>query len=219
MTYRIEREGQIFGPYSLMQLQRHLASGQVVGTDRAQGEGMDEWLPVAELFPAPPPHHALGSTNGSAKLVPDPPDLKWWIALLLGIVTLGAFFVVWDIVEAAWLRRVEHRNLALVLYVLAALLFLADLPATIGSVAHAMFDGPPVEAPFALVFSLAALLARLIARFVLRSDLCRHFNREEGMGLKLNWVYTLMFGGLYFQFHFNRINARKRALRVSVPES
>jgi len=217
MTYRIEREGQTFGPYSLMQLQRHLASGHVVATDLAQGDGMDEWLPVQELFPAPPSHKTTNDAGISAKLVPDPPDLPWWIALLLGIVTLGAFFVAWDVVEAAWLRRVERRNLALVLYVLAALLFLVDLPATIGSVAHAMFDGPPVEAPFSLVFSLAALLARLIARFVLRSDLCRHFNRDGGIGLKLNWTYTLLFGGLYFQFHFNRINEQKRALRVSVP--
>ncbi|HEY4355662.1 MAG TPA: DUF4339 domain-containing protein [Acidobacteriaceae bacterium] len=217
MTYRIEREGQTFGPYSLMQLQRHLASGHVAETDRAQGEGMEEWLPVSELFPAPPPHHAAEAATVPARLYPDPPDLPWWVALLLGVVTLGAFFVAWDIREAAWLRRVERRNLALVLYILAALLFLLDLPATIGSVMHAAFDGPPVEAPFALALSLAGLLARLIARFVLRNDLCRHFNRDEGIGLKLNWVFTLLFGGLYFQFHFNRINALKRALRVSVP--
>ena len=217
MTYRIEREGQIFGPYSLMQLQRHLASGHVVETDLAQHEGMEEWLPVSELFPAPPPHHAAVSFKETSYLVPNPPDLPWWIALLLGIVTLGAFFVVWDIREAAWLRRVERRNLALVLYSLAALLFLLDLPATIGSVMHAVFDGPPVDAPFALTFSLAALLMRLIARFVLRNDLCRHFNRGEGIGLKLNWMFTLLFGGLYFQFHFNRINALKRAMRISVP--
>lgn len=217
MTYRVEREGQIFGPYSLMQLQRHLASGHVVETDLAQGEGMEEWLPVSELFPAPPPHHAAGVSTDATSLVPDPPDLRLWIALLLGVMTLGAFFVAWDIREAAWLRRVERRNLALVLYVLAALLFVLDLPATIGSVMHAAFDGPPVDAPFALTFSVAALLVRLVARFVLRNDLCRHFNRGEGIGLRLNWMLTLLFGGLYFQFHFNRINARKRALRISVP--
>lgn len=218
MDYRIARNGQVIGSYSLLQLQRQLASGQVVATDLAQADGMEEWLSVADLFPeaAPADEADLQDSAVATRLYPDPPDLKWWIALLLGIVTLGAFFVVWDVVEAAWLRRVERSNTALILYCIALVLFVVNVPSQIGSISHALFGGPPVDAPFAWLFGWGAFLVRLVARFVLRSDLLRHFNQAEPYGLKLHWLMTLIFGGLYFQYHFNQINERKRALKVSV---
>ena len=218
MTYRIARNGEIYGPSSQMQVQRHLASGHVRATDLAQGETMDEWLPVAEIFPAPPSHEAP-LPGGLPRLFPNPPNLRWWLALIFGVVTLGVFFVVWDVVEAAWLRRVERSNGALILYCLALLLFVVNLPAQIASISHALFNGPLVEAPFALWLSVGAFLARLFGRFVLRKGLLSHFNKTEPVGLALNWFLTLLFSGLYFQYHFNRINEIKRALKVSVPES
>src|ERR1700753_3656994 len=97
MTYRIARGAEVFGPYAAEEVYRLLAAGNIVPTDLAQGERVQEWRPVGELFPAP--------LIGAALLFPDPPDLPWWLALLLGIVTGGLFFVIWDIVEAAWVGR------------------------------------------------------------------------------------------------------------------
>ena len=92
MTYRIARDGQVYGPYSLLELQRYLASGQVIATDLAQSATMNEWLPVATLFPTSPMLEARPYPGGLPKLFPDPPNLPWWLALIFGIVTLGAFF-------------------------------------------------------------------------------------------------------------------------------
>ena len=57
MLYTISRNGQTFGPYTPEDVQRYLASGNILPTDLAhsdaaaadaeQGQG---WLPVAQLF-------------------------------------------------------------------------------------------------------------------------------------------------------------------------
>ena len=207
MIYRIARGAQVFGPYAPDEVYRLLAAGNIVPTDMAQGEGMHEWRPVSELFPAPP--------IGAAMLFPDPPDLPWWVALLLGIVTGGLFFVIWDIVEAAWMRRVAAKSAALALYVVVAILYVLRLPEAWHIVAYNAFNGPLVVAtPLGEGIGLAGLVLAIAARFVLRNELLAHFNGLEPLGLRLNAFWTLLFGGLYFQFHFNRINEQKRMLRM-----
>jgi hypothetical protein len=74
-----------------------------------------------------------------------------------------------------------------------------------------------VATPLGEGLGLAGLALAIVARFVFRNELLRHFNGPEPLGLRLNAFWTLLFGGLYFQFHFNRINERKRMLRMNVP--
>jgi len=217
MTYRIARNGSIFGPYSLMEVQRYLASGQIVATDLAQDDMMQEWLPVEVVFPTSPALAARPYPGGLPRLFPDPPNLPWWVALLLGIVTLGAFFQVWDIIEAVWMRRVDKSSIALFLYLAEAVIYLGKLPMTIQNVAYNIGFGPPAASEQSLWLTLIGLILFLASRFTLRRELLRHFNGPEPIGLRLSSFMTLLFGGLYFQFHFNRINALKHTLRTSVP--
>ena len=49
MQIRIDRGGQQFGPYSLEQVQQHLASGALLPTDNAWHEGLPGWVPLSEL--------------------------------------------------------------------------------------------------------------------------------------------------------------------------
>lgn len=216
MTYRIARNGRVFGPYTTAEIQRYLATGEVLPTDLAQAESMAEWLPVEELFPTAT--RVAGVASSGVVLYHDPPDLQWWVALLLGIVTGGLFFVVWDIVEAAWLHRVARKSAALTLYGIVALIYVLRLPQEWHSVAYNAFNGPPVvTTTLGSAVGLGGLVLAIVARFVFRSELLRHFNGPEPLGLRLNAFWTLLFGGLYFQFHFNRINRQKRAMRISVP--
>lgn len=214
MIYRIARNGQVVGTFTLAQLRQEIAARRLAPDDLAQADGAVEWLPVTELFGG---SLMLDDSPAITRLYPDPPDLRWWIALLLGAVTLGAFFVVWDVVQAAWLRRVERSSVALILYCLALVVFVVNAPAQWASINHALFNGPLVAAPFALWLSLGAVVTRLAARFVMRSELLRHFTTVEPLGLQLNGFLTLLLGGLYFQYHFNKINDAKRNLRISVP--
>ena len=139
------------------------------------------------------------------------------MALLLGIVTGGLFFVIWDIVEAAWMRKVSERSAALGLYVVVAILYVLRLPQAWHIVAYNAFNGPlVVTTPLGEGVGLAGLALAIVARFVFRDELLRHFNGPEPLALRLNAFWTLLFGGLYFQFHFNRINEQKRMLRMSL---
>jgi hypothetical protein len=202
----------MFGPYPPEEIHRLLAAGNIVPSDLARPEGSADWRPVGELFPAP------AMANPPRPLFADPPDLPWWVALILGIITGGLFFVIWDIVEAAWMHRVSGRSTALGLYIVVAVLYVLRLPQEWHSVAYNALNGPLViTTPLGRGVGLAVLALAIVARFVFRDELLRHFNGPEPLGLRLNAFWTLLFGGLYFQFHFNRINERKRMLRVSVP--
>src|SRR6266851_5413868 len=53
MPYHVSRNGQTYGPYTLEDLQRYVASGNVLLTDLAKSEEMPDWLPVAQILGVP----------------------------------------------------------------------------------------------------------------------------------------------------------------------
>jgi hypothetical protein len=65
VSYYISRNQQSFGPYSLEDLQRYVAGGQILPTDLAQGEGMPNWIPVSQI---------LASGAGAGGVPPAPPQ-------------------------------------------------------------------------------------------------------------------------------------------------
>lgn len=65
MHYRISRNGQEYGPYTLEDLQRYLASGNVLPTDLAKGETMTEWVPVSQLLASAVPSGGPPATGES----------------------------------------------------------------------------------------------------------------------------------------------------------
>ena len=224
MTYRIARNGQtvqIFGPYTEAQVREYLASGNIAVTDLVQIEGTVEWVPILQLFPlaatpvAPP---SMGAAAGMRlPLYPDPPDFPWWGALLLGLITGGLFFVVWDIVQAAWLRRVQPASRAIGLYIAIGVLFLKRLPSSWDTINYNLFGGPPVGPHHGFILFLVWVGLYLASRHVIRQELLEHFTNVEPIGLRLSSFLVYLFGGLYIQYHFNRINEIKRAMHVSVP--
>ena len=197
-----------FGPYTESEIRQYIASGNVGMSDLVQAESSGAWVPVLELFPptaagfvpvAPP-------IAAPRALYPDPPDFPWWGALLLGMVTGGLFFVVWDIVQASWLKRIQRDSTALLFYIGVAILYVFKLPSVWATMDFNMFGGPIVHGHGSGLSAVGTMLA-VVARFIFRRELTRHFNEREGLGIQLNWFLTLLFGGLYFQFRFNKINA------------
>ncbi len=223
MTYRIARNGQtlqIFGPYTEAEVRQYLASGNILVSDLAQIEDSVDWVPVLELFPlaaTPPVQPLTAQRTVPLALYPDPPDLPWWITLLLGVITGGLFFVVWDIVQAAWMRRVQPASNALALYIAIAILYLLRLPASWDTINYNLFGGPPVGPHHGFIMFLVWVGLYIASRTVIRQDLLAHFNGPEPIGLRLNAFLVYLLGGLYLQYHFNRINETKRAMHVSVP--
>ncbi|MEI9981102.1 MAG: DUF4339 domain-containing protein [Edaphobacter sp.] len=219
MTYQVLRNGQTYGPYTLEDLQRYVASGNVLPTDMAKSGEMPDWVPVSQILGgsiAPVPASAAPAYPQQVGAVyPDPPNLHWALELLLGFVTCYVFVVVWNLVIAAWANRVQPASKALTFYIIATVLILINAGSSWGVVITMTHHPglPPQPHLLGNLFGLATWVMRLIARFTLRDTLEQHFNTAEPLGLRLSAVMTFFFGGIYFQYKLNEINQLKQAMR------
>jgi hypothetical protein len=221
MQYHIARDGQVYGPYTLDDLRRYLASGNVLPTDMAKSEEMPQWAPVSQVLGMPamaPAYPQPGAALSAPGMYPDAPNLHWGLVLLISLFTCSLFMFVWNLVLSSWMRRVKPDSKALFYYAAAAVLALLSAitghSAQIHMQAGNMMIWNFVHAnPLGGLFSLGSWVVRLIARFTMRSDLEEHFNSVEPVGLRLSGIMTFFFGGLYFQYHLNRINEMKRMAR------
>src|SRR5262249_19811701 len=126
MKYYIRRGLNEYGPYTLADLQRYVAQGNIAMTDLTRSEGMTDWVPVSQVignipvplsppaggaaypgapgavYGATPGYGAAGSVAG-----PVPPDFHWALVLLISFFTCGLFGWAWLIVEAAWIRKIK----------------------------------------------------------------------------------------------------------------
>ena len=243
MHYQLSRNGQSYGPYTLDDLQRYLASGNVLPTDLVKNDDMPEWVPVSQLLAgssspvaetaaspnagfagpgyASPAYAPPSSPAMAASAYPDAPNLHWGLVLLFGLLTGTLFMFVWNLVIAAWLKRVQPNATSLYYYIGFGVLTLIQLGATIPYTLHQVMS-PGVHMaynPLGGIVGLIAWVVKLIARFSQRASLEEHFNTAEPVGLRLSAAMTFFFGGLYFQYHLNRINAMKQAARYGGPRA
>ncbi len=242
MSYLISRAGQTYGPYTLEDLQRYVTTGNVLLTDLGKSDEMSDWIPVAQILnPAAGANPAAGTgtfTGGfdpatgaalppayvppgvpygqagayAASPYPDPPNLHWGLVLLLTICTCGLFGIVWDLVQVLWMKRIEPATKAFPYFIAYAVLSLIGGVAS-GGASAMMLHGGTHHSHLSGVVGLIGLVLLIVYRFAMRDSLERHFNSTEPLGLRLGAIMTFFFGGLYFQYHFNRINAMKQALR------
>ena len=234
MNFQVSRNGQMYGPYTLADLQRYVASGNVLLTDLAKSEEMPEWLPVSQVLsqhaPAaagmPPAYAPVGQAAaaygvpyaGMAVGASDPPNLSWVLVLIFSILTCGLFSFVWDLVQAAWMRRVLPGANALFLYVAAIVSELFNLTFSAGTLmalhgGYSGIYGSRGHSPIGSIFGLVYFVLLIAARFSMRSSLEDYYNRVDPIGLRLGPVMTFFFGNIYFQYHFNRIQGIKQAMR------
>lgn len=234
MHYQISRNGQMYGPYTMEDLQRYVASGHILATDLAKSDDMADWVPVSQLLGAqasaavPPAAYAQPASYqqplapGAGVAYPDPPNLHWALVLLLDLVTCSLFQMVWNIILALWFKRISPSSKALPLYIASAVLLL--MQGVMGQTLGLMSGRHGFNYPYGsgghpgsvAIYSLVAIgcwVVRLIARFTFRSELEQHFNTVDPIGLRINPVLTFFFGGIYLQSQMNRINDIKRGLR------
>jgi hypothetical protein len=208
MNYFVTRNGQDYGPYTLADLQRYVATGSVLVTDLTRSEGMTEWIPVSQVIgniPVPVAPQASSIVTGT--LYPDPPNLHWGVALLLGIVTCGLFGWVWAFVQALWVRKVRPESKALVYFAIAVGLLTAALFLNVNRQARG----------FVPLLNLAGGITWLVAAFSMRSDIEEHYNSAEPIAMRLGGGMTFFFNIYYFQYHFTRINELKKQGRFVIP--
>ncbi len=220
MHYQVSRNGQMYGPYTLEDLQRYVASGNVLLTDLAKSEGMADWLPVAQILgsqiPQPPTEpyaSAQPYATASGLSYPDPPDLNWGLVLLFDILTCGIFGLVWSLIQAAWFQKIRPTSKVLTFYIIAGVLGITNLGQTALIFNMTVHHATPSHSFVGNFIGLATWVVSLLARFTFRSELEQHYNGPEPVGLRLGFLMTFFFSVYYFQYHFNRINQIKLALR------
>ena len=203
MNYTVVRDGKEYGPYSHAELVRYVASGNVLETDIARGDDGSEAVPVGRIIGKIP---NVAPTFGNVSTIyPDPPNLHWGLVLLFTVLTCGLFLVVWDIVQAAWAKKVAPRSNAIYYYIAEVVVFVLLIGAAARAGIYERND------PAVLFMRVALSVLSLIGRFSLRNTLEEHFNTAEPAGLGLSGVMTFFFGGIYFQYHLNDIVRRKHA--------
>ncbi len=228
MNYFIKRDLSEYGPYTLADLQKYVASGNVLLTDLCRSEGLADWVPVSRVIgnipvPAAAPQPVAGTVYGgpvahggaqagytpqASSQYPPPPSLHWGLVVLLGVLTCGFFGWVWAFVQAAWLKKVQPESKALLYYGISVGLLVLMIGAafTVGVAGRA----GEVNGPFFLILRLGGGIMWLVAAFNMRSSIEDHFNSAEPIGLSLNGVMTFFFSIYYFQYHFTRINEMKQ---------
>lgn len=207
MNYMLMRDGQQYGPYTLADLQRYVAAGNILVSDLVKSEGMDTWVPLSQIIgniPVPAPA-APQWTPPAASIYPPPPSLHWGIVLALDIVTCGLFGWAWIIVQAVWLRKVLPQSKGLI-YVIIAVALIFTGSASNASRQIGTFGG---------FFSLGGLVIWLMGIFSMKASIEEHFNTAEPIGLQLSGVMTFFFNVIYFQYHFTEIARAKQAQQMS----
>jgi hypothetical protein len=151
MKYYIQRGINEYGPYTLADLQRYVAQGNIALTDLARSEAMTEWTPVSQIVgnipvaPPPVPQPAVPAAAVSAEMPsagtvysgapaavatapamavggPVPPDLHWALVWLIACVSCGLFQLVWLFIEAGFVKKIKPESNHLALLITAVCL-------------------------------------------------------------------------------------------------
>lgn len=206
MEYLVKRGEQSFGPYSLLDLQKYVQSGNVLRDDLTQSEGMTEWVAVSQVLGDIPvatigPASTAVVTSAEPQLVPLPPNLHWSIVLILGIVTRQLFNMIWALVQANWARKLCDDNKPMVL--------VAMYPAGMvtGTLITMLY---PQSAPLGGFFIIAGAIVYLVGIFSIKSAMEEYYSSTEQIGLQLSGVMTFFFSTIYIQYHINSIARWKK---------
>jgi GYF domain 2 len=231
MKYFIKRDLNEYGPYSLADLQKYLATGNVLMTDLCRSEGLTDWVPVSQVIgnipvpvvtPQPAPETVYGGQpayggagaypSPAISQYPSPPSLHWGLCVLLSFLTCGIFSIVWLMVQAVWVKKVQPASKAVTYFGIVIGLWVLSMTLSVSSAVSAARVGH-VDSSLAAVrglISLAYIVVWLVGAFSMRESIEEHFNTAEPIGLSLSGVMTFFFNVWYFQYHFTRINEMKQ---------
>jgi len=220
MNYFIKRDLNEYGPYSLADLQKYVASGNILLTDQCRSEGLTDWIPVSQVIgniPVPAaPQPATGApaayTAPAVSPYPPPPNLHWGICLLLSIVTCGIFSVVWIMVEALWVKKIQPASKAVTYFGIVIGMWLLSFVLSISGGVSAARTGHTDSSLQGIqgIITLGYCIVWIVGAFNMRDSIEEHFNSAEPIGLSLSGVMTFFFSVWYFQYHFTKINEMKR---------
>lgn len=131
----IGQNGERYGPYDEATVRRWLREGKFASDALAWREGMAGWVTLASLLPAsattpPAPKPSAGTGMGGTPgpfstarsgdyttraSLPEPPSLHWALVWLFAVLTFGIFGIVWQFIQANWVRKIDPQSKATLL--------------------------------------------------------------------------------------------------------
>ncbi len=145
----------------------------------------------------------LGSSFST--LYPSPPRVHWAVLLAIVVSAEGLLMLLapgsvrdflvnlvaaaWPIYLCIWIRKVDRKSTSLY-WALAS--FITGF--------------------------LFSWILWIVVIFEVREELLAHYNRREPIGLRLNWLLTLLFSFAYFQYHLRAIAEEKEGEPEEVAE-
>jgi uncharacterized membrane protein len=177
--------------------------------------------PPPPIAPLPPPPLAGGygqqaqytyaptptfATTGG----PVPPQMHWFVVLILSFITGGLGGIIWMFKEAFFVKKIDPANKAVIFFAISSVAWLAIVVIYFGTLSSGSIEDLAAMSGLILLLELGMCVLMLVGMFGMRSSLVRYYNTTEPIGLKLSGVMTFFFSILYFQYHFSRIGEWKR---------
>lgn len=85
MNYHLSRDGQNLGVFTLEELRRRRAAGELTGSELIWTEGMPQWLPLNAIMPPGTP----GAITPPIQSAPRPSRVLFWVLLITGLMIAG----------------------------------------------------------------------------------------------------------------------------------
>ncbi|MCA2972042.1 MAG: DUF4339 domain-containing protein [Acidobacteriaceae bacterium] len=147
---------------------------------------------------------------------PAPPDMQWYLVLILGIVSCNLFTLYWIYNQCQFVKKLDSASKALMFYLSGFGVMIGG--GVLSGILTVLLDDTgmePLVAVFAPIFNLGGTVLLILGHFNMRSSMERHYNTAENIGLKLSPIMTFFFSFLYFQYHFTRIAEWKKTGRLA----
>ncbi len=170
---------------------------------------------VAPAYNPNPAYNAYAAPTPGAG--PAPPSLHWALVLILTIVTCGIFGLVWAFVEANFVKKIDPKSRAIMLFVLVVVCACVNWAVAfmiLGAARSGSFGSVTGISILSDIIGLASWVLALIAVFNMKASLESYYNSVEPIGLRLNGVMVFFFAIFYFQYHFTRIAQWKQTGRL-----
>lgn len=214
MNYYVARNGQVSGLPTEENVRAYLAAGSLLPSDQIRAETSIEWTTVSQFFQIPqttpdmgmPPQNIVSPTTGFiGQGGPIPPDLHWFVLLLLYLTWIFPF--IWSFVQASFARKIDRDSNAIFGFVIALLFAIVGLWTVIFD---AMGRAQPFDKLFIDLVRLGSGTAYLWGTFSVRRSMEAYYTTAEPIRLRLSGAMTFFFGILYLQYHMSRIARWKK---------
>ena len=220
MTYFLTRGNDRYGPYTLADLQRYVASGNISPMDIVFREGDATQIQVSDLLstdaavtsPTPPlTNSGFAQFDADPRLshspfhtepvppsgIPAAPALDWWLVLIFATLTCGLFGLIWLFFQARWLKRLDPSSNTILFLALYVGTSVVVFPLAIGSVIFSSGIEEPSETAAVMfgilymVLGLASMILALASSVSRKSGLETASSPWGGLRIELGAGFTV----------------------------